>query len=239
MADDEQVTDEQAAALRAAAEAEGDTVDASTLPDGLRPEPEPETEEVEIGGVRTVLPKEAAEALRSQMSSYEQQLEEARHTRPSEPPSPTPEPQPEDNWEDLWFSDPAKAVERLKTDIRTELTGEYQRERALEKWWGDFDRENPQLADKRWLTQAVMNEEWDEIKDLSPTAGRRKLAELTKERIMGLAPQTPRQPDDTATLEGGGSGPDLRVVNAGSDTPQTLSAAIRAKAAQRVQKKGE
>lgn len=221
MADENTQPDE--AALTAAVEAEGDAIDQSTLPDGLRPEPAPEPVREPQG-----ISQEQYDALMRENEALRAAQQQAQ---------PEPVPQLEgDDLEDLWFTDPKRAAEQIRQQVKDELRQEYQTQDQAKQFWADFNRENPALAGHNHIVNAVMNQHWDEVKALSGKTGRDKIAELVKAELVSLIPQKTEPKEDT-TLEtpSVGSAPVLQAVPS-SNEPQSISALLRHRATQRATK---
>jgi hypothetical protein len=233
MADEDRQPDEKSPA-ELMADAEGDAIDRSSLPDGLNgnpdispepeptPEPEPaKTTVVSIGGRTFEVPLEVAEA-------YAQ--ENARQPEPE--PRPTPEDSSSD-WDDIWYSDPKAAAERIRQETVQAVRQEYAQEQAKQQFWNDFYTENPSLKGRDSFVQTVMREEWSQLQNMSSgKATRDRLAEMTKTRILDLVSEfRPREvPNDTSLETGSGPGP---VQPQASEPPASLSNLIRERRSKR------
>lgn len=211
------MADEDKSVLEGIAEAEGDAIDRSSLPEGLnepreepRPEPAPERQADPLDDLRREI-----EELRSQV-------------RQPEPVQPEP---PQDDIDELMWSNPSEYRKRLTEDIKTELRSEYTQAQNWRDFWSDFDRENPSLASHHHIVEAVMRQHWNDIEKLGGKTGRDKVAELTKADLLSLVPQKPKKADDSNTLEGAGA--DVLPMPTRSEPDGSLSAALRARAQKR------
>lgn len=194
-------------------EVQEEPVDTSTLPEGMRPEPPPEPEPVQS----SFDPAEIA-ALREELAAIK-----AAQSQPA----PEPPAEPEDDFDAAFWENPRAVIDKVKEDIRKEVREEYQKDQEARSFWADFNRENPNLASHTHIVQAVMNNHWSDVKDLSGKAARDKVAELTKEEIMGIGIRPQAQPDETTTLEGASYDNVTPIPQSQSDGPKSLTETLR------------
>lgn len=161
-------------------------------------------------------------------------------SRPQPTPAPRAEPEPEPDWEKLMFDDPKKFVGelsgRISKQVVTDLGGKYQKDQGEKDFWREFYDEHDDLKEDRDLVQATLNSNIAALGDLPVSQAKKKLADLTRERILRY----------TGKQEKNDKGKKARVEGVGSPkTPQkqpeppkvvTLSDLLKARRANRAKK---
>lgn len=130
------------------------------------------------------------------------------------------------------FTNPKGAVERLKAEIRKEITtemrGEYNAAESSKTFWNTFYSENADLKDEKLIVTAVLNRDWAKLKDMDAPKAAKHLAEATKKEIMRLSGGKSASDPDFRGEEGGSNkGPKPKAPVDDSNTPKSLSAIIR------------
>ena len=167
--------------------------------------------EVILGGVKFLVNPDVAEAMRAHDTAREIQFtrklsengEELGRLRKEARDKETPP--VDDRWhpdggegeyegrDALFLHSPTRAVneelDRREQRMKTELRAEYNTDRAKEKWWGKFWRNNPDLhADTdQFLVNAVMLNQFSELKDMDEEASIKKVGELTRSNILSVS----------------------------------------------------
>ena len=89
------------------------------------------------------------------------------------------------------FEDPASAVQEIvaltEQRVLQQVGQANQQQRGLDQFWGDFYTANPELKEFDSFVKAQMNESWQTIADMPAAKGASKLAELTRESLLGMS----------------------------------------------------
>src|SRR6185369_2741638 len=182
---------------------------------GKAPPPQPELDELEIGGKKFKLEKSAAEAFRAQQdltrSELERRDQEIRSLR-----QPAPQPKQEEEFytpslDAKFFERPHEYLkqveERAYQRAEKTLTERYQSANAEQQFWNDFYSENSALdrAKDHWVTKAVLAERQAELAPLPVPEAKKRLSQYTTERLLDIHNRYKPKADptaDTVTLEG-------------------------------------
>lgn len=156
-------------------------------------------------------------------------------------PPPTPvrnEPEEDDDdtdWETLMFADPKAAVRKIEDRAvqraERKLRGEYQKDQSETKFWDEFYRAHADLQQDDDLVQLTLNKNLADLADLPVSQAMTKLADLTRQRILGYSGGKGR-PKSRAVAEGS-SPPSARRPATELQRPTTLSDIIRNRKAAR------
>lgn len=142
--------------------------------------------EVEINGVKHMMPKEAAEAYQSQLDTLM-----ATNYQPDPEPEPEPNSTPDQDEEmaELMYTDPKEYTRRLTESIREDLKTEYSQDQQQRQFWSDFYSKHEDLNRSRdhAIVLAVMEQNMSALKGMDQEAASDKLAELTREKILAIA----------------------------------------------------
>jgi hypothetical protein len=130
------------------------------------------------------------------------------------------------------FTDPDRAIQRLRQDIMQELENRYRQDQAWREFWTEFDRAHPALAGERALVQAVLQEHFTEVADLPVRQAIARIGELTTQKLVGLAARARGNPERTL-VEGGGTGPAAKPPKPEEPEPKSLSQLLRERRAVR------
>jgi hypothetical protein len=122
----------------------------------------------------------------AELKAYTENLHRA--IPPAQPVAAASEPEDDVNWDELIFKDPKEALrlhgERVAKQVKREMTADYQRDQGERRFWNDFYAENEDLKEDHDLVLATMNKHFPEIGNLPTHVAQKKLADLTRERIM-------------------------------------------------------
>jgi hypothetical protein len=135
----------------------------------------------------------------------------------------------EPDWENLIFSNPKEAVRLIREgavkETESKLRGEYQRDQSTSKFWSDFNKAHPDLAEDGDLVDLMLQKHLAAIADLPVREAMDRLADLTRKRIMALSGNGSR-PKSRAVVEGA-SPPSSKKPVAEKSRPVTLSDLIK------------
>ena len=241
--------DELAAALEAEEADEG--VDKKAITDeevidgGPLSSTEEDLVEVKIGGQTLRVSQEVADAYSEETGRYTSEIADLKKARPTSTRiettsrTETKEGEEKPDLTTLIFTEPAKAIDLIKKEMREELTSAYKADQAREKFWTDFYAENPELKGNDSIIYGVMQAHWDDLADLKGKAARDKVAELTRTEVISLSQRLTKKGRDkvvTETLEGGNSSRANKRTASVEDQdqgPVSLTAAIKARRAKR------
>ncbi len=141
--------------------------------------------------------------------------------------------EPEDvDWDDLLFTNPKEALrlhgEQIRKQVTSELRGEYQRDQGTEKFWKDFYDTHKDLKGDKKMVDFVLSDHMSELADLPVEKAMSRLADLTRDLIMGYQKRTGPGKRNRATVEGN-SIPSTTVVPKREPRPTTLSDILKAR----------
>lgn len=209
--------------------------------------------ELVIGGQTFKVPKEAAQAIKTQRQTFDSEISELktqviRSTQAQPiPASAVPAKEDELDYSVELFANPKGTVDYIKKQMLNEvkellqkevggLKKGYQEDQAAMAFWADFYGKHPELRAHEWVVKATLQQNADTFSSLQGPALGGRLAELTQENILGLtrsfAKGTSSQKNSTQdTLESGGTSPDKGEASSSVRPvqPQSLSAGIREK----------
>jgi hypothetical protein len=151
------------------------------------------------------------------------------------------EPEEKIDWEDLMFKDPAKYHELLTqsitNNIESKLTNKYQQAEGEKDFWNGFYKDNDDLKDDRFLVDAVLKANMNELAPMTVKEAGKRLAELTRAEIMRYTGNKLPSNKKKAVTEGS------QPPSPGKKEPEkekvtTLSDLIKARRAKRMNSKG-
>jgi hypothetical protein len=184
-------------------------------------------------------PKDPNAELLARLDRIEQENKELRgmvNTRPA-PAAPKPEGDGVD-MTTLIFTDPEKAIARIKSDIRNELTTAYNGEQKVNKFFNDFYKAHKDLDEEQddWLVKATLNQH-PELYELPLKQARTKLGELVRDKMLGFAKRAGNAPKPPA-LEGGDNrpAPKVKQEDDGDEKPKSLSQLTQERKAARLKR---
>ncbi len=174
---------------------------------------------ITVGGQEMQVPQATADA-------YQAEQEANRYV-----PEPSSEPAAEAtddtvDYEQLLFTDPNRALallsEQIRTQVTSELRGEYSADTAQREFWGSFYKENKELSEDDHIVRMVMTQNWDTLEGMKGKVARDKLAELTQREILRLVKKnrSSNPPSGgSADLEGGTNKTSSTTSKEQSDEP--------------------
>lgn len=120
------------------------------------------------------------------------------------------EPPKERDWEELIFKDTPNAIKLLKEDIRkeitTELRGAYQKDMGEKDFWNEFYASHEDLKEDRDLVRATLASNMPALQDLPVSEASKKLADLTRARILRYkGGEVDKKNDKKTKVEGSGA----------------------------------
>lgn len=201
-----------------------------------------ETVDVELGGKTVKVDKDTATALtdfkksitdagvatKSQIDQLTAQIKELQ-------PKAAPKAADSAKLSDLIFTDPDKAVQLIKDEIRAELNTTLASTNAQQQFWSEFYRENPDLQDSDWLVKSILNREMPKMGKMLVPEALKHLAETVKGDILKLAgKKQKKEPGDV--LEGGNERrprPSKEGEAEGKDSPTSITDVLKARKAAR------
>lgn len=137
--------------------------------------------------------KDAVTILREQVEALTGEVTRLRTSRPQkevEPPAPTPK-EEEPDWEKLWFEDPKAAVrlikEQTKREVEERVKKDYTQDVRQREFWSEFYDQHEDLRDDDDLVKLTLQNNLRELQDLPVGDASKRLAELTRERIVRYA----------------------------------------------------
>lgn len=145
--------------------------------------------------------------------------------------------EPEPDWEKLMYDDPKGFVNtlsgRIAKQVSSELGNKYQKDQGEKDFWNEFYDENSDLKEDRDLVQATLTRNINILGDLPVSQARKKLADLTRERIMGYKRERKDDATPKVRVEGARS-PKAPKKAAEDNKIVTLSDIIRSRRAKRM-----
>lgn len=153
-----------------------------------------------------------------------------------------PDPEPEVDYEKLMYDDPKAFVKQLKKEVRSdvekELGGKYAKDQGEREFWNEFYADHDDLKDDKDLVQTTLRTNIATLGDLPVREAQKRLADLTRERIMRYTGKREKKDDASKTrarVEGSGASQKPSTKAAEDDGKVvTLSDIIRARKAKRM-----
>lgn len=182
--------------------------------------------DVEIDGTTFKMTKEGAEAYSKQQAVHVDNLAAAQNAGEAENTGEAASTEEATNYQTLFYTDPDEAVRRIKDEVTTELRNEYVQDKALDIFWGDFYRENPELREEDTFVRMVLGSRMDELKDLKGKTGRDGLAKVVQGellRIQNKAKGGAGKRTETRDLEGALPGAEKPSEPADTTTPSRVA----------------
>ena len=174
----------------------------------------PEMVAVKVGDQEVQVDKATAALIEAQNQQFQAQLEELKKPAPAPAPSPAPAPKSEPqetDWDELAYNNPGEFANKIIETVTDNLTGQYNAQTAMRDFWGDFYDKNEDLKGHKTIVQAVMNQNMATLGDMPATEASSKLADMTRETIVGLVkqfgPKDPPPGQQPRTVVESGSGP--------------------------------
>lgn len=165
------------------------------VPEESESKPAPRTQGVKLGGQEFQLPEEFAASLQRELQErrrqHEQELHDVRQQLSAA----------QQQWKELqgvfqpprvtdqdteFFKSPMENLKRMRDELKEEIRQETAAERRIEKFWGDFYRENEDLEGMTWVVDAVLATSPD-LGQMNAREAAVELAKRARERAMGVA----------------------------------------------------
>lgn len=138
------------------------------------------------------------------------------------------------DYDTMLFTDPKGALKKygdqIEKRITKALTNTYNKTTGEQAFWTGFYAKHPDLADDRDLVSATMNKHMADIADMPVEKAADKIADLTRQRILGYRTEPPK--GKKAVAEGTSSPTPKKIVKEAAKVI-TLSDVIRNRRATR------
>lgn len=192
--------------------------------------------EVEIAGKKYMVTSEMANAINAekanqkgeierQLQNLGRKIEDVASTslRREKPAESKKEPSDDDFW-----ANPAEFFKALRSDIlgqveekvkgvKSELTNAYTADRSTESFWNSFYDDNKDLKEDKFIVDAVMKRDWDEIKDMKAGEAKKILADRARQTLLKYTKT--EQPGSQPKVEGVGG----KKASADRDEPAKVT----------------
>lgn len=160
-----------------------------------------------------------------------------RRIPPSEPKQQQPPPQDDEpDWDKLLYDNPKEAMrlhgQRVADKVKQELTATYQREQGQKVFWDRFYEKNKDLKDDRDLVETTLKSNLNDLANIPVDDAMKKLADLTRDRILRYAGGKPKAGGKKAVAEGAAA-PSPPRATPEPEAPSSLSDIIKARARKR------
>lgn len=199
--------------------------------------PIPVDVEVELNGKKFKVTPELAEVIKAMKASPEPQPQQQVVFAP--PPTQQQQADPLEGLEQLWYTRPREAFQFLEERITKKVRAEYMAERSREKTWETFYSKHPDLKPWTHFVQAAYSKNQSMLGNMSVDKGLDKLAELTRTELLaatsGFRHNVPTQTPPVITEGSSSSTPQATPAPAQTEPPSSLTAALKARKAQRRQ----
>jgi uncharacterized protein YecA (UPF0149 family) len=161
------------------------------------------------------------------------------------PAEPTTQPQAADGIDEmtdeefdaLLFSEPRKALAMNNEKLKRDLRNEYTTEQGTTKFWDQFYAANADLKEDDDLVQSTLQKNMAELANMPVDKAKSRLAELTRDRILGFMKKT-RDGGNRKRAVAEGANPPTVPQSAGNEDAdeqptETLGSLLRARRARR------
>ena len=160
--------------------------------------------------------------------------EELASIRRQTPPPREPQAPPKEPLGQLLFTEPEKALTRLRQEVGQEieekLTRRYNQDQNTQRFWTDFDTKYPDLQSDRDLVEMTMNSNMGTLANIPVEKAMEKLAELTRDRISRY---TKARPQGRRPFAEGAGPPMPQRQQQQEEAPPSLSDIVRRRRAAR------
>jgi hypothetical protein len=153
----------------------------------------PVVEKVTIGGKEFEVSKDAALAIKASQEAATASAREIEQRLNSQiadltkrvPVTPAEKAAPAaEDYDTLIFTQPKEAVARIKAELKAELAGVSESEKARAQFWTNFYDEFPELKGDELVVNAVASRDYNDLKDLKVVDARKKLGEATQKYLL-------------------------------------------------------
>jgi hypothetical protein len=145
--------------------------------------------------------------------------EPARQAQPAES-----EEMDDEEFDALLFSNPREALRINNEKVKRELRNEYTNNQGTTKFWDNFYRDNADLKDDDDLVQSTLQKNMAELGNMPVDKAMGRLAELTRDRIMGFMKKRKEPRGQNRAIAEGSNPPSIPrgpVVDDDEDAKQT------------------
>jgi hypothetical protein len=145
-------------------------------------------------------PAVTIESLQRDMLAMERRHSEemANVRRQAPPPREATPPPPEDDLAQLLFTEPQKAIAKIREQVGQEIEGKltqkYVQDQNNIKFWSAFDERFPDLKGDRDMVEMLMNQNLSTLANIPVEDAMEKIAELTRSRIQRYTKSRPKGP---------------------------------------------
>jgi hypothetical protein len=122
--------------------------------------------------------------------------------------------------------------ERVAARVKADLTRDYQKEQGTKVFWDKFYDKNKDLKQDQDLVETTLKSNLNDLANIPVEDAMKKLADLTRDRIMRYAGGKPKGGGKKAVAEGS-SPPSAPRATPEPDAPSSLSDIIKARARKR------
>ena len=182
-----------------------------TAPDVEEVAPEPVLVRIRYAGNTYEVPEHLADVWAKREEEFQRKLTEQgrelgqlRQQTRQEPAKVTP-PAKDDDEDLAFFQSPSEVIRRREEALREQLREEFRQEQRLieqrKEYWNAFYQSNPSLVGREKLVNAVVAQEYEAIKDLSPAESRARIAEVIGEMLGSSTRETKPLPKKQAEAE--------------------------------------
>lgn len=200
--------------------------------------------EVEVGGKTLKVDKDTAAAITEFKKSVsdagiatkaqiDQLAAQVRELQPKSDPKAVPAAV---KLSDLIFTDPDKAVQLIKDELRAELNGQLASTNAQADFWREFYSQNADLKDADWLVKSILGRDFKKFEKMQVPEAIKALAETVKGDILKLSPKKGGK-EPKGELEGGNERqqklPKEGETESKDSQPPSISSELRARRAAR------
>lgn len=160
--------------------------------------------EITIGGVKYLVPEEAAAAIEAsnaavtgEFTKIRGELDSLKARPAATAPAPAPQTDPDD-LETQIFLDPKKALSKFKDEVKAEMRQEYTVEQGRRQWWDEFYKDHKHLKSASTLVEAVMGKHFNELRALPVAQQAKALADKVDAELAAIIKDRPA-PDSAPT----------------------------------------
>lgn len=172
---------------------------------------------------------DAGVATKDQLDRLTAQVAELTPKTPAKPAS------ADTDLENLIFTNPKKAVQLIKDEIRGELNAQLDSTKAQNEFWTEFYRQNDDLKDADWLVKSILQREMGKMSKMMVPDAMKYLAETVKGDILKLSgKKTKKEPGDQIEGANESTRKQPKEAETGGETaPTSITDVLKARKAAR------
>lgn len=205
----------------------GGLQDGAIIEEKPQGEPEVAEEEVEEQPEAAAKPDPLAD-MKAELAAMRAEL--AANRPPAKRAEEKPVPPVEPDWEELLYKNPKEYArlmrESIRSEITTDLRNEYQSATSEDKFWSQFYKLNADLEQDDDLVRATLQRNLKDLENLPVETAAKKLADLTRDRILRYAGGG-KQPTGKKVVVEGQNSPKPKPEKQEQNKVVTLSELIR------------